>query len=451
MKFVNRYAVYLRTVPVLSCLGPLWHLAAMDVKLLLGILNRPWLMEPVHAEGYRQLAKNFLQSGQIPGGATAYRTPSAGISADFPRAFRTDGNGGSSKEGEVQVIRINYPIAKYDFCYDPGSESLQQMIHAANAAHGVKSIVLWIDSPGGQVDGTEALANVIRTSAKPIVSYTDHLMCSAAYWLGSSAREVVAHGANNGWNATIGSIGTMAQWVDYTGQLEREGAKVHTVFATASTDKWGWFRAANNGDYAQLKQELDGLNDSFLAAVKTNRAGKINLETEDVLTGKTYNAKDALKFGLIDKIGDLSYAIKRSLQLARAASNNNSTTTKMEFPKTHAAAGAESFEMMNGARWLTDEHLDRIEAVLTQNETSAATAASAAQESQQTIADLTATVDQQKGEISALEEQVKTLKSADAGTVTNPSSTKTDDFDEQPAKGKYETSFDRELRLARGR
>lgn len=278
-------------------------------------MNKPWFMEPVAAQHYAEMAAKMFLTGMPAGDKRNFYSDRMGL--DYGPLFRVDENGSLNKSGIVQVIRLNYPIAKYDYCGDPGTQTLQQLVQSINADETVKSIVLWIDSPGGQADGTEDLANTIRNSAKPVVSFTDQMMCSASYWIGSSAREIVAQGSNNGWNNTIGSIGTMVMWKDDREKMQKEGVKIHTVFATESTDKWGDYFQIMDGKYDGLIKQLDGLNDTFLNGVKANRGPKLNLEKENVLTGKTYNAKEALKFGLIDKIGTFEYAVKRSLQMAK--------------------------------------------------------------------------------------------------------------------------------------
>lgn len=399
----------------------------MDVKLLLSILNRPWFIQPDQGEYYAQFAAHLLRTGSLPqGDKRALWSDGEGL--DFGPTFRVDAQGKLDKEGSVQVIRVNYPIAKYDFCGDPGTQTLQQLLAAADSDNTVTSVVMWIDSPGGQVDGTESLATAVKSSAKAKVSYSDGMLCSAAYWIGSSAPEIIVHGANNGWNATIGSIGTMARWTDLSGKYEREGIKVHTVFATESTDKWRNFLDANAGNYDALRRELDGLNKSFLSAVKINRAGKIDLSQENVLTGKTYNAKEALKFGLIDKIGDFQYAVKRSLQLARQASKNSTQKPMATFPKTKAAAKAEeNFEVLNEGIWLTEEHLTSVEAALSQHEAAAAEAATQATAQQQRIDELTAQVSTSLQTITSLQAQVEHLKNSDSGKFTTATSENEDD------------------------
>jgi protease-4 len=283
----------------------------VDIKVLLGILNRPWMLEPTAAEYWATIARDIID-GRLMGVPSADNRKYYG--GDF---FRVDQNGNMDKSGPVQVMNVMGPIGKYDFCGWAGSQSMQQGIRAANQDQTVESIVLWIDSPGGQVDGTANLASEIKASTKPVVAFADGMMASAAYWIGSSADEIVVDKANNGFNTLIGSIGTMAMWMDNSKENETKGIKVHTVYATKSTDKGKLMEEANQGNYAGITKMLDNLNETFLSAVKVNRAGKIDLGSENVLTGKTYEGKDAIKYGLADRMGDFQIAVKRSLQLAK--------------------------------------------------------------------------------------------------------------------------------------
>jgi protease-4 len=319
----------------------------VDIKLLIGIINRPWFIEPRSAQHYAEYAANLFRGNSVPLSDRRIQY-GEGFNDDRNVLFRVNKDGVTDRKGEVQVIRVNYPIAKYDLCGDPGSQSLQQIIKSVTADPSIRCTVLWMDCPGGQVDGTEALADVIKkaNAEKPIVTYSDRMICSGGYWLAANTSEIIVHGANNGWNAVVGSIGTMASWEDLSGKYEKEGIRVHYVFADKSKDKWADFFKRNSGDddaYNQLKMELNGINDSFLAAINSARGNKLS-DKEDVLTGKTYNASDSLKYGLIDTIGDFQLAVKHALRLAAQVQIQQKQTQNsysMKFPKTAAAAKAD--------------------------------------------------------------------------------------------------------------
>jgi ClpP class serine protease len=192
------------------------------------------------------------------------------------------------------------------------------------------------------------------------------------YWVASPSDEIIATNANDGYGANIGSIGTMCIIRDYTGKMEKEGIKEHLVFADASSDKWGDYFATLKGDYTVLKKTLNGLNNSFLNAVKENRADKLKLDKENVLTGKVYNADDAVKYGLADAKGDFLYAVKRAATLGRKhklQQRATMSTNNAAFQNALIAAKATAFAVVDGGFLLTEEHLNNIDAMLEQNNT----------------------------------------------------------------------------------
>lgn len=288
----------------------------MDIKVLLQALARPWLIEESQAKFWAGIATEIMLTRRmdaVPNNDT--RTINGRFQRwEFPRV---DDNGNIDVNGAVQLVKVEGPIMKYDFCGSAGTETLQQGIRAANADSSIKSIVLLIDSPGGTVDGTHNLAREVASSSKPVVSFVNGMMCSAAYWIGSGAKEIVVDDANNGYNATIGSIGTMAMWEDDTAAKEAKGIKTNMVFATKSGRKGKAYSDIMGGNYDRLIKELDNLNETFLSSVQQNRGDKLKLDKENVLDGETYDGKEAVKFGLADKIGNFQYALKRSLQLAK--------------------------------------------------------------------------------------------------------------------------------------
>jgi len=285
----------------------------MISKIFLQVLGRPWLIEESQAHYWAGIAREIFITKSLD--AVPNRdTRSNGFSFEFPRV---NANGDQTAKGPVQLVRIEGPLMKYDSSAFLGMETLQQGIRAAANDDTVKSIILIIDSPGGTVDGTHNLAREIEKVKKPVVAFVNGYMCSAAYWIGSGAREIICDDANGGYNSTIGSIGTIAQWYDTKAADKKAGIKEIIVTASKSKRKTSYWDQIDKGVYDRLIKKLDNLNETFLSAIQKNRAGKLNLEREDVLEGDIYDGKDALKYGLIDKIADLPYAIDRSLKLAR--------------------------------------------------------------------------------------------------------------------------------------
>lgn len=428
----------------------------MMIQILKQLLNTKWLMEPAAAKQWAGIAAKFI-NGDLT--AEQFANEKERIKGSVPvkwdvrrgtyyQFLRADENGNYATNGPVQIVMIDGPIMKYDYCGAAGTITMGQAIMAANQDDSVKSIVLYVDSPGGSVDGTEALANIIRNSDKPVVAYVNSMMASAAYWIGSGAKMIVSDGSNKGFNATIGSIGTMASWIDRKGQYEKEGAVVHEVYATDSTDKNADYREMNKGNYTSLIQDvLDPLNDTFLNAVKENRSGKLDLSKENVLTGKTYNAKEAMKYGLIDKIGSFEMAIKESLTLAKKYKKMENSLTA--FTQTLASAKAEHFEVVEGGFLLSEENLNNIEAAINtlsqrvaEAESNASNVAENAIGLQSSLDTANANLATANARIADLEAQVETLNAQTPAPAAT--SKDADKFNEEDPETKYLTSYDLE-------
>jgi signal peptide peptidase SppA len=102
-------------------------------------------------------------------------------------------------------------------------------IKEALADDSIKSILLDIDSPGGTVDGTQELGDIVFAGRdkKPIIAYSDGMIASAAYWIGSAADKIYISGDT----IDIGSIGVVASHVDYSEWEKKVGIKTTEIYA----------------------------------------------------------------------------------------------------------------------------------------------------------------------------------------------------------------------------
>jgi ClpP class serine protease len=113
--------------------------------------------------------------------------------------------------GDVAVLDIIGPVFHYRNILTailgwPSAESIALDLQKALDDPAVSSIVLNIDSPGGQAGGINELAGMIREAGeqKPVQAYIGDLGASAAYWLASSATKITVDAT-----AQIGSIGVV--------------------------------------------------------------------------------------------------------------------------------------------------------------------------------------------------------------------------------------------------
>lgn len=131
----------------------------------------------------------------------------------------------TTMHGDCAVISIDGPIFRRAnmFTEISGGASTEYLAHdiaTALAADRVRSILLLIDSPGGEAKGIHELAAQIFAgrSQKPIHAYTDGDCCSGAYWLAAAAEQITLDAS-----ALIGSVGVVLTVDDPAHALNDDG------------------------------------------------------------------------------------------------------------------------------------------------------------------------------------------------------------------------------------
>ncbi len=276
----------------------------------------------------------------------------------------------------IAVIPIRGTLMKEDESdceyFQAGMRTLSERVLEADRDPNVIGIILYIDSPGGTVDGTKAFSDAIKSCKKPVVAFVDGIMASGALWIGTSAQKVIAQNSTT----EIGSIGVMVAFADMQPVWEAEGVKFHRINADQSKDKNKNFTDALAGDYAGIKkEELNPLADQFITAVKANRPNISN----SVFTGKVYFAEEALSLGLIDEIGSFETAVAAVSALAKTQQLNNSTTQQtsrhnkptiqtMLVPTVSSLLQLEAIESTEDGVFISVENIQAIENKLLGNQ-----------------------------------------------------------------------------------
>lgn len=205
---------------------------------------------------------------------------------------------GTTGGGSIAVIDIRGTMTKAGSSLGGGSTvEARRAIRQANADPNVSQILLRFDSPGGNVSGTADLARDVKNSQKPVTAFVEDLCCSAAMWVASQATAIWA----NDPTAMVGSIGTFMGLYDISKALDNEG--VRAVVVKAGEFKGGGFPGMEISDaqVAEWQKRIDGVQKEFTAAIASGRNMTIS-EAEQLVTGLTYLASEAVGMKLIDGI-----------------------------------------------------------------------------------------------------------------------------------------------------
>ncbi len=193
-------------------------------------------------------------------------------------------------------------------------EKIREEIEEALIDEEVETIILDIDSPGGEVNGLFDLADFIYSAGgkKRIIAIANDDAYSAAYAIASSAEKVYVSRTSG-----IGSIGVIASHIDQSGFDEKQGIKYTTVFAGSRKNDLNPHEPITSESLESLQEEVDRLYEMFVQLIARNR----NLSTEKIKSTEAglYFGEKAIEIGLADEVITYSEFINnhRSLSMTK--------------------------------------------------------------------------------------------------------------------------------------
>jgi ClpP class serine protease len=281
----------------------------VSFPILRALTGSPWLIHPDEVATYYSLVQALMQGKPVAETQEQPKIQVMAAAANVVQPYYADFSDTEIPKGSTALIPVSGPILKPVHFYRgwASSQLITQYVKQANANPNISHILFVIDSPGGMVDGTQTAAQAIAASEKPTLAFVDDGMAaSAAYWLASAADEVWVSQQTD----RVGSIGAYRTFMDASKYFEKLGVKVEDVYADQSSEKNQDYREAMKGNYKPMKEKvLNRMVDAFISAVKEYRGNRLNMKAGDPFKGATYMAEEALKIGLIDKVGTIEEAL----------------------------------------------------------------------------------------------------------------------------------------------
>lgn len=327
-------------------------------KLIHSILNSPWMIDTGYAGALAPKVAKLIQGKEVSFDQPVIESRTVEVGAETSNG----GNPSTTESKTIAIVSIRGVITKDDqFCGPEGTESMNKTIKGFINNKAIDAIVLDMDTPGGQANFLDTLANTIKSSDKPIISYYNSLCASAGYYIASATDEIYASEPND----RVGSIGVVISFADMRGMFEKMGIKLHEVYATQSSEKNKLFSDALEGDYKALRAELlDPFAEQFIAAVKDKRT----ITNESVFKGATFNSDKAIELGLIDGVKTFDQALDRAAELAtKNQQSNTNLNMKKNLLTVSTFLGLQAFESHKGQISLSEEDVAKIGAHLEAN------------------------------------------------------------------------------------
>jgi len=176
----------------------------------------------------------------------------------------------------------------------------------------IRGILIRIDSPGGAVGpAQEIYAEILKTRAvKPVVASLGGTAASGGYYIACAADLIVANPGT-----LTGSIGAIMEFFNLEGLLKWAGIENEVVKSGQHKDMGSLTRNLSKKERALLQVVIEDVLDQFVRAIAQGR----NLPVESILPladGRIFTGAQALKHGLVDRLGNFNDAVDAAAELA---------------------------------------------------------------------------------------------------------------------------------------
>lgn len=218
-----------------------------------------------------------------------------------------------SMQGDVAVLSISGPLVQGAKWYNKymgvtGYGEIREALVQAAMDDKVGAILLDIASGGGAVAGVTDVVDLIRQvdAVKPVHTYSDSMMASAAYWIGSSARRMEI-----GRVAEAGSIGVITIHKEVTKMLTDAGITPTVLRAGEFKGMGNPYEKLTDKGREVIQAQLDQMYRMFVGHVAERRG--ISYETADaqLAQGKVFIGDRAVAANLVDGVSTFDSVVSR--------------------------------------------------------------------------------------------------------------------------------------------
>ena len=195
---------------------------------------------------------------------------------------------------------------------EASAEILVGALKSAFEDSGSEAVVLRINSPGGSPVQAGIVNDEIRRlkalHKKKVYAVVEEMCASGAYYIAVAADEIYTDKAS-----VVGSIGVLMDGFGFPELMRKLGVERRLVTAGHNKVLGDPFLPINEKHQAYTQALLDQIHQQFIKVVKEGRGERLK-ETADTFSGLYWNGEEAVRLGLVDKIGNLDYIAREVIK-----------------------------------------------------------------------------------------------------------------------------------------
>jgi protease IV len=209
-----------------------------------------------------------------------------------------------------------------------GEGSMRRSLQEARKNEDVKAIVLRINSPGGSALTSDLIWREIELTkkVKPVVVSMGNYAASGGYYIACNANTIFAEK-----NTITGSIGVFGTLPNFSVAANRYGINSEQVKTHENASNYSPFVPMDEKFKAVTLEGVEQIYSTFIGHVAQGRK-MTSAQVDAIGQGRVWTGSEAVKIGLVDKIGGLKDALAEAARLAKIKSY--STLNYPEFEKS---------------------------------------------------------------------------------------------------------------------
>ncbi|QBN18805.1 signal peptide peptidase SppA [Flavobacterium nackdongense] len=194
-----------------------------------------------------------------------------------------------------------------------GEGSMNRSLIEARKDKNVKAIVLRIDSPGGSALTSDLIWREIELTkkVKPVVVSMGNYAASGGYYIACNAHKIFAEN-----NTITGSIGVFGVLPNFTPLATKIGIHTEQVKTNENAAEYSPFVPMDEKFKSVTQEGVENVYKTFISHVAQGRRMTV-AQVDSIGQGRVWSGSQALKIGLVDKIGGLDAAIKEAASLSK--------------------------------------------------------------------------------------------------------------------------------------
>lgn len=195
-----------------------------------------------------------------------------------------------------------------------GSEDYVRMIRKARLDKSIKAVVFRINSGGGSALASENIWRelALTKQEKPLVVSFGDVAASGGYYIASAADSIFALP-----NTITGSIGVFGIIPNMQGFFnEKLGVTFDGVKTANYADAGAVYRPLTAQEKSFVQASIDRIYSQFKMRVAEGRK-KDTAYIDSIAQGRVWSGEDALRLGLVDRLGGLQQAVESAARMAK--------------------------------------------------------------------------------------------------------------------------------------